>query len=90
VSDETLFDIEPAALIYRRPNAVPLHKMRCRECHKRGAINGGGSAGAPHDPTRGGGYDYAICQACFHDIGDVGERARRGGISGRPIIEATP
>ena len=78
----TLFELAPAALIYRRP-CPPMHKMRCRECHKTGAINGGGSTPAQLDETGGGGYDYAVCNKCFSG----NQLARRAGIRGRDIIE---
>ena len=74
----TLFDIEPAALIYTRESGVPLHEMRCRECHKRNkTVNGGGW---------GPDGQYMVCNDCFTDDGEVGMRARRGGWRGRDLI----
>ena len=76
----TLFELAPAALVYRRP-CPPMHKMRCRECHKTGPIIGGGSTPAAGDETGGDGYDYAVCKTCRGT--DLG---RRPSIHGRDII----
>ncbi len=80
---EGLFELPPAALIYRRPHGVPMMKMRCRDCHELRPINGGGSTPARHDGTGGGGYDYAVCEQCFR----TGEYGRKAGIAGRDLIE---
>lgn len=83
MSNTALFDLAPApkALIYRQPCGVPLHTMRCRECHKRGPINGGGWHGD---------YCYAVCEHCFHDRGELGNLARRAGWAGREVIVIEP
>lgn len=80
---EALFDLKPAALIYRRPHSIPTFKMQCRDCHESRTINGGGSVPAQHDETRGGGYDYAICQRCFTTT-DLGRTCT---LRGRDLIE---
>lgn len=81
---DTLFDIDPPALIYRDP-CPPLHKLRCRDCHKTGTITGGGGAPARLDPTGGDGYTYAICKTCSTADGRPGQLARTFGVHGRDI-----
>lgn len=77
----TLFDVEPAALVYPAGLEVPMHRMRCRECHQRKPINGGGGVG--------GGAQYAVCRDCFTDDGEVGARARRPAWTGRDVVVAS-
>lgn len=79
--DIALFDVAPAAMVYHDPAGVPLSRMRCRECHRRGAIGGGGSNGK---------YSYAVCQSCFQDRGETGCRARRPSTRGRELIVIEP
>lgn len=74
---DALFTLDPPALVYRRPNTVPMHKMRCRECHKSKPINGGGANQE---------VEYAICHDCFTDTGRTGELARRGGVRDRELV----
>lgn len=74
---EPLFDLDPPALVYPVDTLTPMHRMRCRECHQRRPINGGGGSTE---------YRYAVCVDCSADRGEVGSRARRAGFGGRELL----